>query len=213
MKHTFFPQGFIHLNFFSEFSVYVLSQLVLAPGGYLYKNYRVGERWKQENEAKDTLIQSHISGRQKDWRQMENEVDGWKLVLDGGWLSWDGPGLYEPSLRMPRQDPVFSRTGPSLVFCLPLCSQAALPHFCSMMGEDGRATYQRLDGYTVASKARRGRKEGSNVRGQSDLCCSRRVDSVYPPPSTAVPLTSSLGCRRVDSMIYSLLNLFLINGE
>lgn len=31
MKHTFFFHGFIQLNFFYEFPVYVLSQLALVP--------------------------------------------------------------------------------------------------------------------------------------------------------------------------------------
>lgn len=39
-------------------------------------------------------------GRQKDWRGMENEVVGWKLVFDGRWLvlppPGGTPGLYGP---------------------------------------------------------------------------------------------------------------------
>lgn len=80
--------------------------------------------------------------------------------------------LRAPLCRMSRQGPVLSRPGPSLVLCLPLCFQAVFPHFCSMMGEDGRAMYPRLDEDTVAREARRGRKDGSNVQGQSNLCCS-----------------------------------------
>lgn len=41
-----------------------------------------------------------------------------------------------------------------------------------MKGEDGRAMYPRLDEDTVAREARMGRKDGSNVQGQSNLCCS-----------------------------------------
>lgn len=76
-----------------------------------------------------------------------------------------------PLCGVPRQSPVLSRPGPSLVFCLPLCSQGALPHLDFMMAEDGRATYPGLEGDTVASEAARGRKDGSNVEGQSNLCC------------------------------------------
>lgn len=39
------------------------------------------------------------------------------------------------------------------------------------MGKDGRALEPGLDGDTVASEAGRGRKDGSNVQGQSNLCC------------------------------------------
>lgn len=77
-----------------------------------------------------------------------------------------------PLCRMSRQGPVLSRPGLSLVFCLPLSFQAVIPHFCSTRGEDGRAMYPRLDEDIVAREARRGRKDGSNVQGQSNLCCS-----------------------------------------
>lgn len=78
--------------------------------------------------------------------------------------------LIGPLCRVPRQAPVLSRPCSSLEFCLPLCAQAALPHVFSMTGEVGRATCPWLEGNTVASEARRGRKDGSNVQGHSDLC-------------------------------------------
>lgn len=102
-----------------------------------------------------------------------NEAEGWELVLDGGWLSsllecsWP---LWVPSVGCPDR----ALCSPGLVLhwssaCLR--SQAALPHLCFMMGEDGRATYPGLEGDTVASEAGRGKKDGSNVQGQSNLCC------------------------------------------
>lgn len=117
-------------------------------------------------KPQDTLIWSHIS---EGGGKIE---DAWKLVLAGGWLSslfLGAPGLYAPPLQGGRQ-----------ILCSPgfvlhwssacLCSQDAPPYLCSMIGEDGRATNPGLEGNTVASEARRGRKDGSNVQGQSDLC-------------------------------------------
>lgn len=88
------------------------------------------------------------------------------------------PGLYAPLCRVPRQ--VLCSAGFVLHWSSAcLCSQDAPLHLCSMIGEDGRATHPGLEGNTVASGARRGRKDGSNVQGQRDL---GGVDSVYPPP-------------------------------
>lgn len=76
-----------------------------------------------------------------------NEADGWELAV------LPPPGVLLPFMGplcgVPRQGPVLSRPGPSLVFCLPLCSQAVLPHLYFMMGEDGRATYPGLEGDTL----------------------------------------------------------------
>ena len=51
----------------------------------------------------------HLRGRQKDWRAMENEVDGWKFVLDGGWLSSLLLGVLLAPTGPPLQD---VQTGP-----------------------------------------------------------------------------------------------------
>lgn len=115
---------------------------------------------------------------------------------------------------MPRQAPVHSRPCSSLEFCLPLCAQAALPHVFSMTGEVGRATCPWLEGNTVASEARKGRKDGSNVQGHSDLCCSLWVDSVYPLLSTTAPHTSGLGCKSsVQCSTFPYIFQFLISGD
>lgn len=78
--------------------------------------------------------------------------------------------LIGPLCRVPKQVPVLSSPCSSQGFCLPLCAQAALPHVFSTIGEVGRATNSWLEGSTVASEARRGGKDGSNVQGHSDLC-------------------------------------------
>lgn len=89
---------------------------------------------------------------------MVNEEDGWKLVLDEGWLSslplecsWP---LWAPSAGCP--DRALCSPGLDLHWSSAcLCAQAALPHLCSMTGEDDRAIYPGLEGDTVASEARR----------------------------------------------------------
>lgn len=85
--NTIFFMVLLHLNSFYEFPVYVLSQRAHAPWGCLYKNHRVGKRWKKEGEAVGhfTMV-SHLQERQKDWRMVSEVGDGWKLVLGGGWL-------------------------------------------------------------------------------------------------------------------------------
>lgn len=110
--------------------------------------------------------------------------------------SWSTPGLYGPPLHGAQTDPcalqVLSFIGllPASVF--PGCSSSFLLH--DRWG--WQSHIPRAEGNTVASEAMRGRKNGSNVQGQSDLCRGQWVDSVYPAPSSTVPHTSNLGCRR-----------------
>lgn len=90
-----------------------------------------------------------------------------------------------------------------------------LPHLCSVKGEDGRATYSGLERHTVASEAMKGRKDGGNVQGQSNLLQSvsrlHLPTSLYHSPTPILPL--SLGCREAElndllsSMSFSFLQM------
>lgn len=106
------------------------------------------------------------------------------------------------------------QTGPvlsGLVFhwssvCLCL-SRLFLPHFCSMRGEDEKLTMYPGWMKTLWPVKRGGEKGRKQCPGteQPLLQPVSGLKSTHPPllPS---PLTSSLGCRRVGSMSYSLLN-------
>ena len=136
MKHTL-SHGFIYWNFFYEFSAYVLSQLALAPQGCLKTNYTV--RRGGSGRMKSRTLQhgpTSLMWRQKDWRAVENEVDGWKLVLDGGWLvlppPGGAPGLYGPPLQDVQTGPcalqAWSFTGLLSASVFPGCYSSFLLH-------------------------------------------------------------------------------------
>lgn len=73
--------GFIHLHFFYEFPVYVLSQVALVPWSCLYVNYKVGESWKEEDEATGHFnMVPHLWRRWKDWRCLE-ACPCWRLAV------------------------------------------------------------------------------------------------------------------------------------
>lgn len=80
-----------------------------------------------------------------------NEEDGWKLVLDEGWLSSLLLGCSWPLWASSARCPDRALCSPGLVLhwsSASLCSQAAFPHLCSMIGEDDRATHPGLEGDT-----------------------------------------------------------------
>lgn len=82
--------GFIHLHFFYEFPVYVLSQLALVPWSCLYVNYKVGKRWKEEDEAI-----GHCNMVPHLWRRWRLKMPGSLSLLEAGCppSSWGAPGL------------------------------------------------------------------------------------------------------------------------
>lgn len=152
----------------------------------------MGERWKQEDEAEDALIGPHVSGgRQKDRREMENEGDGWPLVLDGDWLS-SLLGCSLGTLSAGCSDRALCAPGLVLVFCLSLCSQAATPHFCTIMSEDGRATYiLKAGGRHCGQRSKEGKIGWTQCPGteQPLLQPMSRLSLLHTTPSTTIPHT------------------------
>lgn len=191
MKHTFFPMVLSISISFMNF-LYI-SQLALVPWSCLYKNYRVEERWKYEDETTGHFNMAHLWRRQTDWRWLEA-----CHLAEGGCppSSWGAPGPYRPPLQgaqtgpCPLQALFFTQVLPASV--CPGRSSSRLLHdrwgwqshismaggkHCGQWSEEGKKGWQQCAGI------------------QWPLLKSMSGLSLPTPFYTTAPHTCSLGCK------------------